>query len=66
MDLKQQSEVSEKANENASEFVTGQKLEKQSEQVIESDNEVLWVSLVCLFLMLLGSFYQVRFRSLSY
>jgi cobaltochelatase CobN len=66
MDIKQQSAVSEKANENASEFVTGQKLEKQSEQEIESDNEVLWVSLVCLFLMLLGSFYQVRFRSLSY
>lgn len=52
-------------SEEVKEYVTGQKLEKQKEQEIEADNEVLWVSLFCLLLMLLGGIYQVRFKSLN-
>ena len=55
-------EISPAANENATEFVTGQKLEKQSEQEVETDYQVLWVSLACFIIMLLGGLYQVRFR----
>ena len=50
------------ANENPTEQVTGQKLEKQSQQEVESDNEVLWVTLFCFLIMLVGALYQVRFK----
>lgn len=67
MEAQQQSqqqapEMNPAANENATEFVTGQKLEKQTQQEVESDNQVLWVSLFCLLIMIMGGLYQVRFR----
>ena len=49
--------------ENPTEHVTGQKLEKQSEQEVETDNEILWVTLFCFLIMLIGAIYQIRFRS---
>ena len=55
-------EMQPAANENATEFVTGQKLEKQTQQEVETDYEVLWVSLICLFIIIFGGIYQVRFR----
>ncbi len=58
----QPNEMNAKQSDTATEFVTGQKLEKQSEQEVETDYQVLWVSLVCLLIMLMGGLYQVRFK----
>lgn len=58
----QPNEMNAEQSDTATEFVTGQKLEKQSEQEVETDYQVLWVSLVCLLIMLMGGLYQVRFK----
>jgi cobaltochelatase CobN len=50
------------ANESPTEFVSGQKLEKQSQQEVETDYQVLWVTLICLLLMMFGAAYQLRFK----
>lgn len=58
----QPNKMNAEQSDTATEFVTGQKLEKQSEQEVETDYQVLWVSLVCLLIMLMGGLYQVRFK----
>jgi len=58
----QPNEMNAEQSDTATEFVTGQKLEKQSEQEIETDYQVLWVSLACLLILLMGGLYQVRFK----
>jgi hypothetical protein len=60
--IKPPTDMQTSVNENTSEFVTGQKLEKQSEQIVESDYQVLWVSLICLLLIMFGAAYQLRFK----
>lgn len=63
--IKPPTDMQASVNENTSEFVTGQKLEKQSEQIVESDYQVLRVSLICLLLMMFGAAYQLRFKTVD-
>jgi len=58
----QPNEMNAEQSDTATEFVTGQKLERQSEQEIETDYQVLWVSLACLLILLMGGLYQARFK----
>lgn len=63
LDINNKSEVQPSDVQSETEHVTGQKLEKQESPELESDNEVLWVTLICFMIMILGAIYQLRVRS---